>query len=436
MKKILSFLIVILILAGVVWGGFLGYRKYLAPQGVVEFKTVAVVRGDLASTISATGTVEPEELVNVGAQVNGKIATFGDDTSGKQVDYGSLVKAGMVLARIDDAVYAAEMRSAEAQKLQAEANILQAKANIDLAQAQMRFAKSNWSRAQELYPKGAMAKSDFDNYQAEYDSSLATIQVRKATLAQSEAELASAQASYDKAKQNLDYCIISSPVDGVIIDRRVSVGQTVVSSMSASSIFLIAKDLNKMQVWVSVNEADIGSIRPGMPVVFTVDSFPDETFTGSVLKIRLNATMSQNVVTFVVEVGTDNSSGRLLPYLTASVKFIKEQRKGVLSVANAALRYTPEAELVAPEFREELAAASAGRRGNSRTVWVAGEDKLLRPVRIEVGLNDGIATEIVSGDLAEGTAVVTGSSVVAAGTETSSGTASSPFVPKPPARKR
>ena len=196
MKKVLNFLIVLVILAVVAGGGWWGYHRYLAPKSVVQFKIAEVTRGDLASTISATGTVEPEELVNVGAQVNGKIAIFGEDSSGNQVDYGSQVKAGMILARIDDSVYAAEMRSAEAQKLQAEANILQAKANIDLADAEFRLAKSNWERAQDLFPKGAMAESEYESYQAEYDSAQATIAVRKATLAQSEAELASAQALY------------------------------------------------------------------------------------------------------------------------------------------------------------------------------------------------------------------------------------------------
>ena len=158
-----------------------------------------------------------------------------------------------------------------------------------------------------------MAKSDYDMYKAELDAAKATVSINEASLAEANASLASAKASYDKAKRNLEYCTITSPVDGVIIDRRVSIGQTVVSNMSASSLFLIAKDLKRMQVWVSVNEADIGTLKSGMPVEFTVDAFPNDTFVGKVHKIRLNATMSQNVVTYVVEVATDNSSGKLLP---------------------------------------------------------------------------------------------------------------------------
>ncbi|MBS5532142.1 efflux RND transporter periplasmic adaptor subunit, partial [bacterium] len=408
MKKLLRLFVTLVILAVLAGGGYWGYKRWFGQKTRTVFKTETAERADLASTISATGTVEPEELVNVGAQVSGKIAVFGEDANGKSVDYGSQVRQGMVLARIDDAVYGAEMRAAEASKLQAEANIKQAKANIDLAEAQLLLAKSNWERAQTLQTKDAMSKSDYDSYKAEYDSAVATISVRRANLAQAEAELASAQASYDKAKQNYDYCIISSPVDGVIIDRRVSVGQTVVSSMSASSIFLIAKDLTRMQVWVSVNEADIGQIKPGMPVVFTVDAFPNESFTGQVHRVRLNATMSQNVVTYVVEVSTDNSSGRLLPYLTANVKFILAERKNALAVSNAALRYLPADSLVAPEYREMAAeAASVKRSSKERFLWVL-EDGRIRPLKVTVGLNDGVSTEIVSGDLREGMEVVTG----------------------------
>lgn len=435
MKKLLRYCVTAVILAVLVAGGIWGYRRWFGQKVQTVFKTETVAKSDLASTISATGTVEPEELVNVGAQVSGKISVFGTDAHGKSVDYGSEVRQGMILARIDDAVYAAEMRAAEASKLQAEANIKEAKANIDLAEAQLLLAQSNWERAQTLQTKDAMSKSDYDSYKAEYDSAVATISVRKANLAQAEAELASAQASYDKAKQNYDYCIISSPVDGVIIDRRVSVGQTVVSSMSASSIFLIAKDLTKMQVWVSVNEADIGQIKPGMPVTFTVDAFPNESFVGVVHRVRLNATMSQNVVTYVVEVSTDNSSGRLLPYLTANVKFILAERKNVLSVSNAALRYLPDDSLVAPEYRELAAeAANVKRTSSERFLWVQENGKL-RPLKVTVGLNDGVSTEIVSGDLREGMEVVTGATQVAvADAQETDANGGSPFLPKPPKR--
>jgi HlyD family secretion protein len=208
--------------------------------------------------------------------------------------------------------------------------------------------------------------------------------------------------------------------------------------MSASSIFLIATDLRKMQVWASVNEADIGSIKKGMPVLFTVDTFPGREFKGVVHKVRLNATMSQNVVTYVVEISTDNSDGTLLPYLTANVKFIRSSRKGVPAVSNAALRFIPDAELVAPSDRAVLEKVSSGqmRRSREKIVWSVGADKKLRAVKIKTGLNDGIMTEIVSGDLKAGDEVVNGVTIISGDAPARQPAGGSPFMPKPPQRKR
>ena len=434
--KILKTVIVVVILVALAGGGWYWYSARSRAAAKPHFTTTPVVRSDLTKSISATGTVEPEELVNVGAQVSGKITSFEKDSNNEEVDYGSPVKAGMVLARIDDLVYEAEMREAEAQKLKAEAAILSSNANIAYSKAKLELAASNWERAQRLMPQNAMAKIDYDSYKAEYDAAKATVSINEATLAEAKASLASAVASYDKAKRNLEYCTITSPVDGVVIDRRVSIGQTVVSNMSASSMFLIAKDLKRMQVWASVNEADIGMLKPGMPVEFTVDAFPTESFVGVVHRIRLNATMSQNVVTYVVEVSTDNSSGRLLPYLTANVKFILAERKNVLAVSNAALRYLPDNSLVAPEYRELAAEAAAVKRNSSeRFLWVL-EEGGIRPLKVTIGLNDGISTEIISGELKEGMQVVTGATQVAASeAPESEANAGSPFLPKPPKRR-
>ena len=392
--KILKTVIVVVILVALAGGGWYWYSARSRAAAKPHFTTTPVVRSDLTKSISATGTVEPEELVNVGAKVSGKVTAFEKDSNNDEVDYGSPVKAGMVLARIDDLVYEAEMREAEAQKLKAEAAILSSNANIAYSKAKLELAASNWERAQRLMPQNAMAKIDYDSYKAEYDAAKATVSINEATLAEAKASLASAVASYDKAKRNLEYCTITSPVDGVVIDRRVSIGQTVVSNMSASSMFLIAKDLKRMQVWASVNEADIGMLKPGMPVEFTVDAFPEDTFVGTLHKIRLNATMSQNVVTYVVEVATDNSSGKLLPYLTANVKFIQEARKGVLSVPNAALRFLPDASAVPKEYHDELAKAAAMRVGKERILWVV-DGESIRPVTVTLGLNDGVMTEIL-----------------------------------------
>ncbi|MDD3154494.1 MAG: efflux RND transporter periplasmic adaptor subunit [Victivallaceae bacterium] len=424
-KKSILFLAVALIVVTAM--AYWGYCKYSSKAaGTYSFSGAPVVRGNLQSTIVATGTVEPEELVNVGTQVGGMIASFGKDSHGKSVDYGSPVKAGMVLARIDDALYVAAAKQANAQKLQAEAAILSAKASIDQAKAKYACAKSNLDRAKKLYPKGALSGSDYDSALAEFESTRAAIAVSEAALEEAKASLELAKANCDSANRNVGYCTISSPVDGVIIDRRVSVGQTVVSSMSAPSLFLIARDLKKMQVWVSVNEADIGGIRVGMQAIFTVDAFPDRKFKAIVHKIRLNATLSQNVVTYVVEVSTDNSDGKLLPYLTALVRFVTAAREDVLLVPNGALRFSPSPAMFSAQFRDWKA------QGDKRYVFVRGDSGLI-PVEVETGLNDGTSTEIKKG-LTENMYVVTSARVGANSSGSASASGGSPFVPKPPAR--
>src|SRR5271157_460241 len=298
------------------------------------FRTVAVKRGDLEATISATGTVEPEQVVDVGAQVSGIISSFGKDKYGNMIDYGSSVEAGTVLARIDDSLYSAAAEAARANKMSADANVLQMRAKL-------LQARQDWDRAQKLGPSEALAKSAYDQYQANYEVAKANLAAAEATVEQTKAAVVQAKASLTSARINLSYCTIKSPVKGVIVDRRVNIGQTVVSSLSAPSLFLIAKDLKRIQVWVSVNEADIGNISKDQSVTFTVDALPSQVFQGQVGKIRLNATMTQNVVTYTVEVNTNNDDGKLLPYLTANAKFNIGRRNGVLVVPNAALRWTP-----------------------------------------------------------------------------------------------
>ena len=287
----------------------------------VAYRTAAVQRGDLLVAISATGTVEPEEVIDVGAQIAGQILSFGKDTNGRTIDYGSTVDPGMVLARIDDLVYAADAAQAEAQVRSGRAALQRARADLAALQARLQQAERDWQRARKLGPSEALAEASFDAYRSAYETAVANLEVGRATIQQSEAGVAQAEAALSKARRNLSYCTITSPVKGVIIDRRVNIGQTVVASLNAPSLFLIAKDLTRMQVWVAVNEADIGRIRPGQTVTFTVDAFPDDVFQGEVGKVRLNASMTQNVVTYTVEVITDNSTGRLLPYLTANVQF-------------------------------------------------------------------------------------------------------------------
>jgi HlyD family secretion protein len=222
----------------------------------------------------------------------------------------------------------------------------------------------------------------------------------------------------------------------------VTIGETVVSSFNTPSLFLIAKDLKRMQVWISVNEADIGSIHPGQQVSFTVDAFPNRYFKGTVGKVRLNATMTQNVVTYTVEVNTDNTDGVLLPYLTANAQFLSGERHGVLLVPNAALRWRPQLELIAPDFRESTAAqrvaahkppSDSGEPHHPATVWVE-DGEFVKPVEVVVGLSDGIETEVEGKGLSEKQQVILGMRMDTDLTD--SDPANNPFAPKNPWRSR
>ncbi|MCC7350057.1 MAG: efflux RND transporter periplasmic adaptor subunit [Phycisphaerales bacterium] len=405
-KRILLLLIPLILLAAAA-GWY--WRKDAAPA--VSYRTAPVVRGDLVVTIGATGTVEPEEVIDVGAQVAGQIVSFGKDNHGKTIDYGSSVQKGMVLAQIDDTLYTADVTEAEAQLEQAQAGVKRAEADLKQMRAKFAQAQSDWKRAEKLGPSDALAESSYDNYKAVYETADANVSIAEAAIVQAKAAVDQAQSTLKRAQRNLAFCTIRSPVDGVIIDRRVNIGQTVVSSLNAPSLFLIAKDLKQMQVWVAVNEADIGSIRPEQPVTFTVDSFPGQMFHGSVNKVRLNASMTQNVVTYTVEVNTDNANGKLLPYLTANVQFEVNRRDGVLMVPNAALRWTPQERQIAPDAQkmEQPAGPTTQPHHGPRmaTLWVA-DGTFVRPVNVQVGLTDGSQTQVSGDQVKEGMEVVTG----------------------------
>jgi HlyD family secretion protein len=419
-----------------------------SPSGA-RFRTAELSKGDLVITINATGTLEPEEVVDVGSQVTGQILSFGLDTNGKSVDYRSPVEKGAVLAKIDDATYLADKVKAEAQVKSEKAGLEKAKADLAEARAELRKAERNWNRAKKLGPSQALSQASYDSYQSEYETAKAGVTVAMAAVHQAEASVVKAEAALQAAERSLGFCTITSPVTGVVIDRRVNIGQTVVSSMSTTSLFLIAKDLKRMQVWVAVNEADIGKIRAGQPVVFTADAFPGHTFTGEVNKVRLNASMTQNVVTYTVEVSTDNSSGLLLPYLTANVEFEVDRKKDVFMAPKAALRWAPiSADQVVsePEPSQQPSEPPAGRAprgpasaengsngsgGNWGVIWTTEGDKV-RPIQVRVGESNDMLTAVRGPGLSAGMPVVTG---VMTAAEIQKNT-SNPFLPQRPSRKR
>jgi HlyD family secretion protein len=362
---------------------------------------------------------------------------FGTDKNGKRIDYGSEVTENMVLAKIDDVLYKADVDVARAQVDQDKAAEAHAAADLLQMKAKEAQAEADWNRAQKLGPSEALAPTTYDSYKANYEIAKANVALDEAAVAQAIATTVAARAALDKAQKTLDYCTITSPVNGVIVDRRVTIGETVVSSFNTPSLFLIAKDLKRIQVWVSVNEADIGNIHPGRPATFTVDAYPDEVFHGKVGKVRLNATMTQNVVTYTVEVNTDNPDGRLLPYLTANVQFLIGESHDVLLVPNAALRWRPQPSQIDPLARsaaETAAPADSRSRSEKKAaarqtgiVWL-DEGDLVRSVTVSLGLTDGVLTEVKAKDLSEGTPVVIAVQSVEAAAEEQ---ANNPFAPKP-----
>ncbi len=428
------------------------------------WRTSAVRRGDLEATITATGTVEPEEVVDVGAQVSGQFLAFGKDKAGKPIDYGSIVESNMLLAKIDDSLFKAAVDLDIAVVASDKAGETQSAANLEQMKAKEVEAEADWKRAQKLGPSEALAPTTYDSYRAASEIAKANVHMAEASVISAKAATDQAEANLYKDKKNLDYCTISSPVNGVIIDRRVNIGETVASSMSTPSLFLIAKDLTRIQVWASVNEADIGNIHPGQPVTFTVDAFPTRVFQGTVNKVRLNATMTQNVVTYTVEVSTDNSDGKLLPYLTANVNFLAGVATNALLVLNSALRWHPENDLIAPQYRHAVAkpggmpegggamagmgmpgerpggSGDGGRKGRdhaggghkaatsqSGTLWLEAGN-YVRPMQVELGLTDGTWTEIRGEGLDPGTDVVTGKASLEVADDSTPG--ANPFVPQ------
>ena len=466
-------------LMGLLVGGYFTWNQFRQNGAAVTYRIAPVTKGDVLATIGATGSLEPEEAIDVGAQVAGQISRFGNE-NGKPIDRRSFVKAGQLLAEIDPSLYKMELESVEAQLAQSnaqltqriaqlaqsdaqlaqcDANIVKAQADIQLMDAKKSQSEQDWSRAQKIGKESpdALSATAYDGFKANYLTSVASlasvsaakVQVEAAkaqakaervqavaAIEQAKATIKQTQASVNRAQRNLDYCTITSPVEGVVIDRRVNIGQTVVSSLNAPSLFLIAKDLTRMQIWVSVNEADIGHIHNDQPVTFTVDARPGKTFIGKVTKVRFDATMTQNVVTYPVEVSAMNPDGLLYPYMTTNVQFELDKRTNVLKVPNAALAYLPQTEdQVAPECRPELnktmpsakemrVDGSGQELKNKGLLWVQQGD-FLRPISVHVGLSDGTMTEVESSELKEGQTVV-----VSEQRQTALPTGASPFVPQ------
>jgi HlyD family secretion protein len=366
MKKILIIGVIIIVVA------VTGFVLFRGKGNEPKFRTEKVIRGDVEMAVTATGTVNPVTTVLVGTQVSGTIKNI-------YVDFNSPVKKGQLIARIDPALF-------DAQVNQARANLLAAKANVEKAEATLVDAKRTMERNKELLAKDLIAQSDFDTAETNYETAKASVSAAKAQVVQSEAAL-------NSTETNLYYTKIVSPVDGIVVSRNVDVGQTVAASFQTPTLFSIAQDLTKMQIDTNVAEADIGNVKFGQDVEFTVDAYPDTTFKGRVSQVRNAPITVQNVVTYDAVIQVDNPELELKPGMTANVSIIISAKKDVLKIPNAALRFKP----------SEKGSASSEKKGPG--VWILEKDKPKR-IPLSLGISDGSYTELVTGDLKEGQEVI------------------------------
>jgi HlyD family secretion protein len=400
MKNLLRSPMRLFILAvAVVTAGIVIYRQFYMVAPAQQYRLQEVTKGEISQTVSANGTINPVTLVNVGTQVSGTVKKL-------YVDFNSKVEKGQILLELDNSLLAAQQK--------------QSLANVQSATATLELATANEARARSLFAKEYVSKQELDT----------AVQAKKAA----EAQLQLTRATVEKDRVNLTYSVIRSPVSGVVVDRSVDVGQTVAASLQTPTLFKIAQDLSKMQIDANFAEADIGSIRVGQAVRFTVDAFAGRNFQGVVKLVRLNPTTVSNVVTYDVVINVDNPGQILLPGLTAYVSIAVAERKDALLVPSAALRFKP-----ANANNQKPAGNQAGTAMNGDTakpkrdafsgkVYVLEQGELV-PVSMTLGITDNRNTEIVAGELKAGDQVVIGEAQAA-----SSSSASSSSSTRPPMR--
>ncbi len=373
-KKTLLLITGILVLAGVAAFVLISTRN-----NGVQFRTEKIAKGEIVSSVTATGTVNAVVTVLVGTQVSGTIERL-------YVDFNSQVKAGQLIAQIDPATFKAQVD-------QAKANLLAAKANLQKAEAALVDAKRTLDRNTQLFSKGLIARSDLDTADTAHETNKALVSAGKAQVVQS-------QAALDFAVTNLRYTKIVSPVDGTVVSRNVDVGQTVAASFQTPTLFTIAQDLTKMQIDTNVPEADVGRIKVGQDVEFNVDAYPDTLFKGTVSQVRIAPITVQNVVTYDVVILVRNEDLKLRPGMTANVSIIIAKKDGVLKIPNAALRFK-----LSDKQSSAPSQASAPSSQKGPGIWILENGKPVR-VKMSLGISDGNYTEIASGDLREGQEVV------------------------------
>lgn len=381
-KKIWLALLALLVIGILIWL-FTGKKE----KHTVTFETEKVVTTNIQNSITATGTIEPVTSVTVGTQVSGIVAHL-------YVDYNSVVRKGQVIAELDKTNLISELNTA--------------KANLNSVQSSLNYQSANFNRYKTLYEKGLVSADDFENARLAYQ--------------QANQQVAQARETVKRAQTNLGYATITSPIDGVVLSKSVEEGQTVAASFSTPELFTIAQDLTNMQVIADIDEADIGGVKTGQRVTFTVDAFPDDTFQGSVKQVRQQATTESNVVTYEVVISAPNNSLKLKPGLTANVTIFTLEKNNVLVVPAKALRFTPNAALLTPDQVIEDC------QGDFK-VWTR-EGNTFKAHKVSTGITNGVLTEILSG-VTEGTEVLTDFSMSGATGPQDAQQANNPFMPRP-----
>jgi HlyD family secretion protein len=306
----------------------------------VQVQTSPITRGDIVDTVGATGTLQAVTTVQVGSQVSGNIQMLG-------ADFNSIVKKGQVIAKLDPSLFDAQLQQARANLNQTRANLAKAQSDLERTKVQLTDAQQKYTRAKELAAKGLVPQSELDAAKIAVDTAQAGLASQEATVNQTQAAVTQSQASVNQNQVNLDHTIITAPIDGIVTQRSVDVGQTVAASMQAPTLFIIAADLTKMQVNANIDEADVGRIRPGQHVTFHVDAYPTDNFDGTVSQIRLQPVVVSNVTTYGTVIDVPNPQLKLKPGMTANVKVEIAKRSDALRVPNSALRFRPTPELFA-----------------------------------------------------------------------------------------
>ena len=366
-KRILILIIIVLfVVLGLI---AFGYKN---KNGTSKYRTAVIEKTTIMEKVEATGTVKPVQTITIGAQVSGLIKDV-------YVDYNSHVTKGQLLAQIDTSLF-------QAQVDQAQATLNAKKANLKKFQSELAYKKANFKRYGDLLKKNYVSRDDYESAKRNY-------YVAQAELESTKADIAQANATLQNNLANLRYCRIVSPVDGVVISKNVEVGQTVASSFQTPTLFEVAQDLTKMRIEASVSEADIGKVKEGQEVDYTLDGYPDRVFKGVVSQVRLASATTNNVVTYTVVVDVNNQDGILIPGMTANIEIVTTKRENILVVPHSALKFVPK---------------NHTEKYDTQGIWVMRNGKPQR-ISIETGISDDFNTEIKSSDVKEGDIIIIGS---------------------------